>query len=148
LKSSPSECWKAWSRCTPGTSWGTGWLWQSCQDRCNCQQAETGKCESVPNTCPEVFEGSTIQQCHCYGTHGLPYNPINGEGVFTVNTFLCGPQARGRVRLSSKDPTSKLIIDPAYLDNDLDVAVLTESCRLCHEIIMKGRGTKDIIVGA
>ncbi|CAF3489000.1 unnamed protein product [Rotaria sp. Silwood1] len=71
LKSSPSECWKAWSRCTPGTSWGTGWLWQSCQDRCNCQQAETGKCESVPNTCPEVFEGSTIQQCHCYGTRSL-----------------------------------------------------------------------------
>ncbi|CAF1366175.1 unnamed protein product [Rotaria sordida] len=79
---------------------------------------------------------------------GLPYNPINGEGVFTVNTFLCGPQARGTVRLLSKDPISKPIIDHAYLDNDLDVAVLAEGCRLCHEIIMKGRGTKDIIVGA
>ncbi|CAF1228253.1 unnamed protein product [Rotaria sordida] len=79
---------------------------------------------------------------------GLPYNPINGEGVFTVNTFLCGPQARGTVRLLSKDPTSKPIIDHAYLDNDLDVAVLAEGCRLCHEIIMNGRGTKDIIVGA
>ncbi|CAF1115425.1 unnamed protein product [Rotaria sordida] len=79
---------------------------------------------------------------------GLPYNPINGEGVFTVNTFLCGPQARGTVRLLSKDPTGKPIIDHAYLDNDLDVAVLAEGCRLCHEIIMNGRGTKDIIVGA
>ncbi|CAF1006393.1 unnamed protein product [Rotaria sp. Silwood1] len=79
---------------------------------------------------------------------GLPYNPVNGEGIFTTVAFLCGQQARGTVRLSFKDPTSKPIIDHAYLDNDLDVAVLAEGCRLCHEIIMKGRGTKDIIVGA
>jgi choline dehydrogenase-like flavoprotein len=64
-----------------------------------------------------------------------------------LTTFLCGAQARGTVRLSSKDPTNKPIIDHAYLDNDLDVAVLAEGCRLGHEIIMKGRGTKDIIVG-
>jgi choline dehydrogenase-like flavoprotein len=79
---------------------------------------------------------------------GLPCNPVNGEGVFTLATLLCGPQARGTVRLLSKDPTSKPIIDHAYLDNDLDVAVLAEGCRLSHEILMKGRGTKDIIVGA
>ncbi|CAF3890532.1 unnamed protein product [Rotaria sp. Silwood1] len=78
---------------------------------------------------------------------GLPYNPVNGEGVFTLTTFLCGPQARGTVRLSSKDPTSKPIIDHDYLNNDLDVAVLAEGCRMGHEIITKGRGTKDIIVG-
>ncbi|CAF1224211.1 unnamed protein product [Rotaria sp. Silwood1] len=78
---------------------------------------------------------------------GLPYNPVNGEGIFTLTTFLCGPQARGTVRLSSKDPTSKPIIDHDYLNNDLDVAVLAEGCRMGHEIITKGRGTKDIIVG-
>jgi choline dehydrogenase-like flavoprotein len=78
---------------------------------------------------------------------GLPHNPINGEGIVTLMTFLCGPQARGTVRLMSKDPTSKPIIDHAYLDNDLDTAVLAEGCRLGHEILMKGRGTKDIIVG-
>jgi choline dehydrogenase-like flavoprotein len=73
---------------------------------------------------------------------------VNGEGVFTLITLLCGPQARGTVRLSSNDPTSKPIIDHAYLDNDLDLAVLAEGCRLGHEILTKGRGTKDVIVGA
>jgi choline dehydrogenase-like flavoprotein len=79
---------------------------------------------------------------------GLSYNPVKDEGIFSLMTFLCGPQARGTVRLSSNDPTSKPIIDHAYLDNDLDVAVLAEGCRLGHEVVMKGRGTKDIITGA
>lgn len=74
--------------------------------------------------------------------------PSHGEGAFTLITLLCGQQARGTVRLSSSDPTSKPIIDHALLDNELDVAVLAEGCRLAHEVLMKGRGTKDIIIGA
>jgi choline dehydrogenase-like flavoprotein len=79
---------------------------------------------------------------------GLPFNPVNGEGVITLILFLCGSQARGTVQLSSNDPTSKPVIDHAYLDNDLDVAVLAEGCRLGNQILTKGRGTKDLIVGA
>jgi choline dehydrogenase-like flavoprotein len=56
-------------------------------------------------------------------------------------------QARGTVRLSSNDPTSKPIIDHAHLENELDVAILAEGCRLGHEVLMKGCGTKDIIIG-
>ena len=77
-----------------------------------------------------------------------PYNPVSGEGVFTLITLLCGQLARGTVRLSSSNPTSKPIIDHALLDNDLDVAVLAEGCRIGHEVLMKSRGTKDIIIGA
>ena len=76
-----------------------------------------------------------------------PYNPVNGEGVFTLITLLCGQLSRGTLRLSSSNPTSKPIIDHAMLDNDLDVAVLAEGCRIGHEVLMKGRGTKDIIIG-
>lgn len=62
-------------------------------------------------------------------------------------TLLCGQRARGTVRLSSKDPRSKPIIDHAFLDNELDVAVLAEGCRIAHEVVIKGRATKDIIIG-
>ncbi|CAM4826943.1 unnamed protein product, partial [Rotaria magnacalcarata] len=77
----------------------------------------------------------------------LPPCPVKGEAAIVLITFLCGSQSRGTVRLSSNNPTSKPIIDHAYLENDLDVAVLAEGCRIDHEIMMKGRGTKDIIVG-
>ena len=40
------------------------------------------------------------------------------------------------------------MIDHAFLDNDLDLAVLAEGCRVGHNVLMEGRGTKDIIVGA
>jgi choline dehydrogenase-like flavoprotein len=49
--------------------------------------------------------------------------------------------------LSSSDPRSKPIIDHAFLDNELDLAVLAEGCRIAHEVLMKGRETKDIIIG-
>ncbi|CAF2123070.1 unnamed protein product [Rotaria magnacalcarata] len=77
----------------------------------------------------------------------LPPFPVEGEGVITLITFLCASQSRGTVRLSSKNPSSAPIIDHAYLENDLDVAVLAEGCRIGHEVLTKGRGTKDVIVG-
>ena len=76
-----------------------------------------------------------------------PRNPVTGEGAFTLITLLCGAHQRGTVRLSSKDPTSKPIIDHAHLDNELDVAILAEGCRVGHEILTEGSGTKDIISG-
>ncbi|CAF4313262.1 unnamed protein product [Rotaria socialis] len=73
--------------------------------------------------------------------------PVGDEGIITLVTFLCGSQARGTVRLASKNPSSAPIIDHGFLENDLDVAVLAEGCRIGHEVLMKGRGTKDIMVG-
>ena len=51
------------------------------------------------------------------------------------------------MRLSSNDPRSKPIIDHAQLEHELDLAVLAEGCRLGHEVIMKGCGTKNIVLG-
>ncbi|CAF4588313.1 unnamed protein product [Rotaria sp. Silwood2] len=77
----------------------------------------------------------------------LPHSPVEGEGVIAAFTLIFEPQARGTARLSSKDTTSKPIIDHAYLENGLGVAVFAEGCRIGHEVLMKGRGTKNIIVG-
>ncbi|CAF2642554.1 unnamed protein product [Rotaria sp. Silwood2] len=79
------------------------------------------------------------------GWNEVPQNPVEGEGGIDLYVLLCGPQARGTVRLSSNDSTCKPIIDHAYLENDVDVAVLAEGCRIGHEVLMKGRGTKNII---
>ncbi|CAF1025670.1 unnamed protein product [Adineta steineri] len=84
---------------------------------------------------------------HIQHSDDHPVNPINGEGVFTLITLLCAAQQRGTVRLSSNDPTDKPIIDHAHLTNELDVAILAEGCRLGHEVLLKGCGTKDIISG-
>lgn len=62
-------------------------------------------------------------------------------------TLLCGQQARGTVRLSSNDSTSKPIIDHSLLKNELDIVVLAEGCRVAHEVLMNGSATKDIILG-
>ncbi|CAF3603165.1 unnamed protein product [Rotaria sp. Silwood1] len=78
---------------------------------------------------------------------GLPCSLAEGEAAITLLVFLCGLRGRGTVRLSSKDPTSKPIIDHAYLEDELDVAVFAESCRIGHEVITNGRGTKDIVIG-
>ena len=76
-----------------------------------------------------------------------PNHPVTGEGAFTLITLLCGSHDRGTVRLSSNDPSSKPIIDHAHLDNEIDVTILAEGCRLGHEVLMEGSGTKDIIIG-
>ena len=81
------------------------------------------------------------------GNKQQSYDPVKGEGIITLITFLCRAKQRGTVRLSSNVPTSKPLIDHGHLSEELDVAVLAEGCRLGHEVLMKGSGTKDIICG-
>lgn len=50
--------------------------------------------------------------------------------------------------LKSADPLENPIVDHNYLDDPLDMLVLTEACRFANEIVMKGKGTKDIIKGS
>lgn len=63
-----ATCYDDWSRCTQWSSGFTGYLWQSCQDRCVCMGRAGGNCQPVPNTCSWLPQGSTIDQCQCYGT--------------------------------------------------------------------------------
>nr|AGM14601.1 hydramacin [Ruditapes philippinarum] len=58
------ECFETWSRCSGWSSGGTGWLWKSCQDRCEELGYSTGTCESADSNCRFVDKA---YQCRCYG---------------------------------------------------------------------------------
>jgi hypothetical protein len=50
--------------------------------------------------------------------------------------------------LKSKDLLENPMVDHKYLEDPLDLLVLSEACRFANEIVMKGAGTKDIIQGS
>jgi choline dehydrogenase-like flavoprotein len=56
--------------------------------------------------------------------------------AFTFGPILVKPRSRGRIALSSADPTAKPIIDPRYLSDSegLDRAAMMEGLRVCAEI--------------
>ncbi|KAL3852595.1 hypothetical protein ACJMK2_016214 [Sinanodonta woodiana] len=60
-----TDCWNTWSRCTGWSSWATGYLWLSCEDRCKCQGHAYGTCRIVTSKCPLTHEA---WQCQCSGT--------------------------------------------------------------------------------
>merc|ERR1712189_72185 len=45
LSQSIGPCWETWSRCTQWSSFGTGILFQSCQDRCVSMGYSSGRAE-------------------------------------------------------------------------------------------------------
>jgi len=52
------------------------------------------------------------------------------------------------VKLKSKNPKENPVVDHRYLSHELDLLVLSEGCSFANEIIVKGKGTKDIVEGA
>lgn len=50
--------------------------------------------------------------------------------------------------MSSADPLAKPVVDHNYLAHPLDVVVLSEAVRFGNEVIMKGKGTGDIVKGS
>ncbi len=53
---------------------------------------------------------------------------------FSLHACVLRPESRGTVRLGSKDATAAPVIDPNFLDDDRDIAVLREGVRLSHRI--------------
>ena len=53
---------------------------------------------------------------------------------FTILPGLIYPESRGEIRLRSKDPADKPLIDPRYLDHSYDMQVLVPGIRLTREI--------------
>jgi choline dehydrogenase-like flavoprotein len=53
---------------------------------------------------------------------------------FTILPGLIYPQSRGELRLRSKNPDDKPILDPHYLEEPADLATLVEGVRLAREI--------------
>ncbi|KAH9502865.1 hypothetical protein Btru_074669 [Bulinus truncatus] len=70
LLSTPAEshwigdCWDTWSRCSQWSSFATGILWHSCDERCKQLKRSGGNCVLSPTNCPIV--SNKTYQCQCY----------------------------------------------------------------------------------
>lgn len=85
----------------------------------------------------------------CYG--GPKQNdifPVNNKHSFSMIPELFAPRSRGTVTLRNADPTAIPVVDCGYLTDPLDLEVLAEACRFGNEIVMEGKGTKDIVKGS
>jgi choline dehydrogenase-like flavoprotein len=66
---------------------------------------------------------------------------------FSLHACVLRPESRGTVRLGSADPAAPPVIDPNFLDDERDMAVLRAGVRLSHRIAeappMQAFGPKD-----
>jgi choline dehydrogenase-like flavoprotein len=100
-----------------------------------------GLTESQPNC--EFF--NTV----CYG--GPPeYTdfPKPGQYALAMCVFLCGQRSRGYVTIKTTDPFEPPFADPCYLSDKRDLMMLAEGVRWANEVVVEGKGTKDVIKGA
>lgn len=74
--------------------------------------------------------------------------PSDYKHAFSIITELFSPRSKGTVTLKTADPLENPIVDHNYLSDPLDVLVLSEGVRLGNEVVMKGKGTKDIVKGS
>lgn len=74
--------------------------------------------------------------------------PLENKHCFSMIAELFSPQSRGKVSLKSADPLDNPIVEHNYLDHPLDLEVLAEACAFGNEIVVKGKGTKDIVKGS
>ncbi|KAF6803934.1 gmc oxidoreductase [Colletotrichum sojae] len=85
----------------------------------------------------------------CYGgPKQFDKFPTDGKHAFSMIAELFGPKSRGTVTLRSADATAVPVVDTNYLSDPLDVEVLAEACRFGNEIVMEGKGTRDIVKGS
>ncbi|KAJ5161938.1 hypothetical protein N7492_007330 [Penicillium capsulatum] len=85
----------------------------------------------------------------CYGgPKQYDQFPTNHQHAFSMIAELFAPKSRGSVTLQSADPLVNPIVDCNYLDDPMDLLVLSEACRFGNEIVMNGAGTRDIVKGA
>lgn len=61
---------------------------------------------------------------------------------------LFAPKSRGTVSLQNADAKGVPVVDCGYLTDPLDVEVLAAACRFGNEIIIDGKGTKNIVKGS
>ena len=62
-------------------------------------------------------------------------------------TGLFSQQSKGTVELRSRDPFDNPLVDPHYMEEELDMLVMSEGVRFGNEIMMEGSGTKGIAKG-
>ncbi|MGB7369786.1 GMC family oxidoreductase [Erythrobacter sp.] len=59
---------------------------------------------------------------------------VKGHG-FSLHACVLRPESRGTVRLGSRDAAAAPLIDPNFLDDERDIAVLRRGVRLSHRIV-------------
>nr|ALJ03313.1 macin [Ruditapes philippinarum]APY18887.1 macin [Ruditapes philippinarum] len=57
-----STCFETWSRCSTWSSFATGYLWKSCEDRCKGLGHNSGTCVLKPAECST---SGKAYQCQC-----------------------------------------------------------------------------------
>ncbi len=65
--------------------------------------------------------------------------------AFTIHACQLRPESRGTVRLASSDPLADPLIDPNYLEAEIDRRTLRDSVRMVRDIV--GRGPMDVYRG-
>ncbi|KAH0341629.1 alcohol oxidase, partial [Aureobasidium melanogenum] len=116
-------------------------LWQEAMKSAEPGRDAMGLTKSQPNV--EYFT------TECYGGPKQYADfPIDNKHAFSMITELFSPRSKGTVVLKSKDPLENPIVDHKYLSDPLDLLVLTEGVRMGNEVVMQGKGTKDIVKGS
>jgi choline dehydrogenase len=64
---------------------------------------------------------------------------------FTVIVDLLRPLSTGEVTLNSANPRDIPKINLGFFSNELDIVAMREGVRWVDEVLMKGKGMKDII---
>ncbi|KAH0274669.1 alcohol oxidase, partial [Aureobasidium melanogenum] len=116
-------------------------LWQEAMKSAEPGRDAMGLTKSQPNV--EYFT------TECYGGPKQYADfPIDNKHAFSMITELFSPRSKGTVVLKSKDPLENPNVDHNYLSDPLDLLVLTEGVRMGNEVVMQGKGTKDIVKGS
>lgn len=74
--------------------------------------------------------------------------PWNSKYAFSIIAKFFSPRPRGTVTRQFTNAKDNLVVDHNYLADLLDLTVLAEAYAFGNEIVMNGKGTKDIVYGA
>jgi choline dehydrogenase-like flavoprotein len=74
--------------------------------------------------------------------------PIDHKHAFAMCALLFNQRSRGNVKLKSADALQNPIVDHNYLNDPLDMLVLSEACAFANEIVTTGEATRDVIKGS
>jgi choline dehydrogenase-like flavoprotein len=84
----------------------------------------------------------------CFASPFFPHVPEPNEGSYmTIVVSLLRPLSRGSLTLKSADALDFPLINMNYLDHPLDAVALREGVRFVDEIVLRGDGMEDIIIG-
>lgn len=74
--------------------------------------------------------------------------PIDGKHTFAMCNLLFNQRSRGTVGLASADPAANPVVDHNYLADPLDLLVMSEACAFANEMVVGGKGTRDVVKGS